>query len=136
MTRYYVDSCIWLNLLNKEQTKVQGMPVWKIAELFLEQYKGNIIVSDIVLRETINKTNNPKCLGIVDKYSEIINIAQEEKDLGREIESTEQYALSFFDCIHIAVCKTRKYTLITRDKGILEKGKAYTIVMKPEDIIY
>ncbi|MDP3729038.1 MAG: hypothetical protein Q8R18_06340 [bacterium] len=55
MTKYYIDSCILLNLLNKEQNKVQGIPVWKIAELFLEQYKKDITFSDFVINELYNK---------------------------------------------------------------------------------
>ena len=60
MTKYYVDSCIWLNLLNREQNKVHGTPVWKIAKEFLKQHQGKIIISDVVFREIINKVRNPE----------------------------------------------------------------------------
>ena len=58
MTTYYVDTCIWLNLFNKEQAKVQGLPVWKIAELFLKQHEENITLTRFVRRETLNKARD------------------------------------------------------------------------------
>ncbi len=136
MTKYYLDACIWLNLLNKEQTKIQGLPVWKITELFLKQYEGNIIISDIVLREVLNKAQNKEAIKILDTYSGIIQITPKEQNLGREIETKEEYTLSFFDCMHTALAKTRGYILITRDKELLERGKTYVTILKPEDLIY
>ncbi|MBI5798199.1 PIN domain-containing protein [Candidatus Woesearchaeota archaeon] len=136
MTKYYVDSCIWLNLLNKEQIKIQGLPVWKIAELFLQQYKGDIIISDFVRREIIRKINFPEAILLIEKNAEAIVVKEEEITLAREIESKERYRLSFFDCIHIATAKTRNYTLITRDKELLLRGKEYSNTLKPETIMY
>lgn len=136
MAKYYVDSCIWLNLLNKEQIKVNGLPVWKIAELFLQQYKGDIIISDFVRREMIRKLKFPEAILLIEKSAEAIVIKEEEIALARDIESKERYRLSFFDCIHIATAKTRNYILITRDEELLLKGKAYTNTLKPETIMY
>lgn len=135
MTKYYVDTCIWLNLFNKEQTKVQGLPVWKIAELFLEQHKENIIASEFISLEIVSKGKEDH-LENLEKYAIFIIISAKEQSLGREIESKEKYNLSFFDCMHLAIAKTRDYILITRDKELLQRGKKYVTTVKPEELLY
>ncbi len=136
MTTYYVDACIWLNLFNKEQAKVQEVPVWKIAEFFLKQYKGNIITTPFVIQEVESKILQKSHVLILKGSAEILRISPEEQVLAREIESQESYNLSFYDCIHLAIAKTRGYTLITRDKELLERGKKYTSTLKPENLLY
>jgi len=124
MAKYYLDSCIWLNLFNKEQNKVQNVPVWKIAQEFLKQYKGDIISSLFVAKEIEDKTSDKK---EEIKFLKQISILKDAEDkeyiLGREIESKEGYHLSFFDCMHLAIAKTRGYILVTRDRELLERGK-------------
>jgi len=83
---YYVDTCIWLNLINREGDESKGVPYWKIAEDFLNQIKNNldikIIVSDSVLKELSysnceQSSNNCSQLLIskcVDYYSNICHI--------------------------------------------------------------
>ena len=56
--------------------------------------------------------------------------------LARTIESKEKYALSFFDCIHLALCHKRDYILLTRDKELFWRGSKYTVIRKPEDLLY
>ncbi len=135
MTKYYLDACIWLNLLNKEQTKIQGLPVWKITELFLIQYTNDIICSRFVRKEVLNKSKAQEKILLLDKFKEL-NITTEEMALARELESKEQYHLSFFDCIHLATCIKRNYTLITRDQELLDRGKQYITTRKPEELLY
>ena len=40
--RYYVDSCIWLNLFKEEGDPTKGIPYWTLAKKFIEegQYGG------------------------------------------------------------------------------------------------
>lgn len=135
MTKYYVDSCIWLNLLNKEQEKVQGLPIWKITKLFLEQHQKNIVFTKCVRKEILDKSKQKENAIFLDRFQEE-KINEEEMSLARQIESKEQYALSFFDCIHLAVCINKNYILITRDQELLDRGKQYITIRKPEDILY
>ena len=135
MTKYYVDTCIWLNLFNKEQRKIQNLPVWKIAELFLEQYQGNLIVSNKVIKEIISKISSEQLQRIAES-AYLVEATQEEFSFAQEIESKERYQISFFDCIHIAICTKRNYILITRDKELLERAKAYVTAGTPEQFLY
>ncbi|MDP3729039.1 MAG: PIN domain-containing protein [bacterium] len=66
----------------------------------------------------------------------MINTTTEEYAFAKEIESLERYTLSFYDCIHLAICIKRNIVLITRDKELLEKGNKYITTIKPEIIIY
>lgn len=135
MTKYYVDSCIWLNLFNKETRVIQGLPVWKIAALFLEQKQGRLFSSTFVLEEVGYKTNE-KNADVIEALTECIVATSEDMAFGRDIESKESYILSFFDCMHIALAKRKGLTLITRDKELLWRGQKYVEVMKPESLLY
>jgi len=117
MTKYYVDSCIWLNLLNKEQNKIQGLPVWKITEMFLMQNPEKIILTRFVRKEVLHKIKEKDKILLLDHFQEL-TANDKEIFLARTIESKEKYALSFFDCIHLALCHKRDYILLTRDKEL------------------
>jgi len=65
-----------------------------------------------------------------------LNLSPEEITTAKNIESKEEYTLSYFDCIHLATCIERKYILITRDQELLERGKKYITTQKPEDLLY
>ena len=39
--KFYVDSCIYINLWQKEGNKRFGKPYWKIAKEFFEKYNNN-----------------------------------------------------------------------------------------------
>ena len=70
MAKYYIDSCIWLNLFNKEQNKVENMSVWKVAEEFLKQHKGDIISSEFITTEILNKTKREN-IGGIEQYASL-----------------------------------------------------------------
>ena len=65
-----------------------------------------------------------------------ITITPEEQSLSREIESKEEYNLSFFDCMHIAIARTRGYILVTKDEELLERGRKYVQGIKQEEFLY
>lgn len=136
MTKYYLDACIWLNLLNKEQTKVQGLAVWKLTELFLKQYEGKIIISNYVIREIVDKVLDKNTMIILEKYLLSTWKKEEIYPLAREIESKEGYNISFYDTIHVCIAIKENYTLVTRDEKLLSIAKKYITAIKPEEIIY
>ncbi len=135
MTKYYVDSCIWLNLLNRERTIIQGLPVWKIAEEFLKQKKGNIVVSEKIIREISDKIDKEQVQEMA-KYAETVEMTREEYAFAQESESKEDYNLSFFDCMHIAMCTKKNLILVTRDRELITRGNKYVLTAKPEQFMY
>ncbi|MDI6738318.1 MAG: PIN domain-containing protein [Nanoarchaeota archaeon] len=58
----------------------------------------------------------------------------EEYVLARDFETVSKYAISFYDCLHMAICLKRRFILVTRDKKLLVFAKKYLIAEKPENL--
>ena len=137
---YYVDTCIWLNLLKKEVNQKNGIQYWKIAEDFIrkiEEKQEKIIISTIVLKElyfvaevkfqTINEFFKES------DFIEIIKTTPEDYELARKWEK-EHEKLSFYDYLHTAIAKRLNMCLVTRDEELILFAKSYLNVSKPEDL--
>jgi len=135
---YYVDSCIWLNLFKKEGDQTKGVPYWKLAKEFLEQ-NNQLIISTIVLKELSYKLENQfeeKLKFFKDtEFVKIIKTTQEDYELAREFENEEDFKISFYDYLHVAIAKRLDVPLITRDKDLMDFAIKHIKVFKPEDLI-
>lgn len=141
--RYYVDSCIWLNLFKKEINPNGIKDFWKIAEEFIleKSENDNIIYTGLVFRELEDKINDvlrykEKLYFIKEELKcNYVKLTNEDYDFARKLEKEENCILSFYDFLHIAVCKRTDSILITRDNKLIEVSKKYILVFKPEDLI-
>jgi len=135
---YYVDSCIWLNLFKKEGDATKGTPYWKLAENFIED-ADKIIASSIVIKEISFKI--PEKMDEVMKffkendYVELIKTKPEDYDLARKFENEEEFKISFYDYLHVAISKRLNIPLITRDNELVKFAKKHVEVFKPEELI-
>ena len=114
------------------------MPHWKIAKDFIEN--GNtIIVSTIVIKELSFKIKEKLELAMrffKDNESiKLIKTVPEDYDLARKFENEEQFKISFYDYLHVAIAKRLNIPLITRDKDLITFAKKHLDVYKPEDLI-
>ena len=139
--KYYIDSCIWLNLLKKEGDPTKGIPYWKLAKDFIEQVEDQnekIIVSTIIMKELYftmkDKFNRIKKFFKESEYIEIVKTIPEDYELARKWEQ-EHGVLSFYDYIHVAISKRLNILLITRDEDLIEFAKSNVKVFKPEELI-
>jgi len=143
LKRYYIDTCIWLNLFKKEGDAERGVPYWEIADKFINNIKeseqGDVIVSTIVLKELtfkLKESFNKKRSFFKEKpYIIIVKMIAEDILLARKIESENNYQIGFCDCLHIAIAKRLDATLVTRDKDLIIIGRRYVYVDKPENLI-
>ena len=140
---YYVDSCIWLNLFKKEGDPTQGVPYWKLAEEFIEKimFSDNTIVySGFVLKEIGYTLNDKELFEEKQEFMKeepqfhFVKATPEDYDFGRKLESEFKFEISFFDCMHIAICNRVRCILVTRDRLLIEKAKKYVSVDKPEHL--
>ena len=136
--KYYVDSCIWLNLFKKEGDSTKGIPYWKLAKDFIEKVEEQnekIIVSTIVLKELYFTTKDEfsKIQRFFKEleYIDIIKTSPEDYTLARKWEQE----LSFYDYLHVAITKRLNIILITRDEDLIKFAKTQVKVFKPEDLI-
>ncbi len=135
---FYLDTCIWLNLFKKEGDSSRGVPYWKIARDFIEKVmfskNEEIIYSGLILREIKFKIGNEdilkeKLLFLKEEYKfRFVEVT------ARKLESELKYELSFYDCLHIAICKRLNFILVTRDKDLIKIAKRYISVEKPENL--
>src|SRR3989338_6646185 len=111
-----------------------------IEKIFLSE-EDEIVYSGFVLKEIRHDLNNEKL------FEEKIKFLKEEQkfsfvkatpydyNFARELESELMFELSFFDCLHIALCKRGSFTLVTRDRLLIEKAKKYIFADTPEKVL-
>ena len=140
---FYLDSCIWLNLFKEEGDSNKGVPYWKIAKEFIEKIilskDKEIVFSGFILKELKHKlddsTFEEKLLFLKNEEKfRFIKATEGDYTLGRKLESESKFDISFFDCIHVAICKRVNSTLVTRDLKLIGFAKDYVEVIKPEEI--
>ena len=135
---YYVDACIWLNLFKKEGDETKGVPYWKLAKDFLEK-ENKIIISTIVLKELSFKLGDQfqEKLKFFKEtnFIEIIKTVPEDYDVARKFEDEEEFKISFYDYLHVAIAKRKNILLITRDRDLINFADKHIEVYKPEDLI-
>ncbi len=135
MLIYYVDTCIWLNLFNKEERH------WRIARDFIDKAdssRDTIIISTIVLKELYFKLKSDfqsvkTYLNSLDCVR-IIKTLPQDYEFARNLEKNDKQKLSFYDYLHIAIAKRLNAILITRDRALIEKAMKYVKVSLPESL--
>ena len=144
MATYYIDSCIWLNLFQKEGDPTKGVPFWAIADDFVKKIicakESRVAHSSFVLKEVKYTLNDEALfydyLFIVKKKlnSSYAYAISDDYDFARKLESESRFSISFFDCMHIALCKRLGFILVTRDKKLITFARRYIIVGLPEEL--
>lgn len=140
---FYVDSCIYLNLWQKEVESFVKKPLWKIAKNFFEKIeKQNLTIyySGFLLKElkfilTEEEFKKKKKLFESSPNFKRIFLSEKEFNLAQKIEKKLNYEISFYDILHMLLAKKTNYILITRDKKLLKYSKKYLIKLKkPEKL--
>lgn len=139
---YYLDSSVWINLFKKEESG--KLKFWLLAESFINAAAnvGNvrIIISPVVIKElTYNLDRKRFALSKkafnTNKEIAFIRTGDIDYDFARKIEYAEHYAASFFDCLHIAICKRIGAALVSRDYLQIEIARKHIQAGRPEDLI-
>ena len=130
MTSYYIDTCIYLNLWQKEES-FSGIKYWKIAQrLFelIEENNENVYYSGFILKEMsfiLNKKEFEDKIKLFEATSNFkkIFIEKSEMDDARKIEDEIGFEVSFYDIIHMILARKSKSILVTRDKRLMKIAK-------------
>ena len=139
---YYIDTCIYLNLWQREVDDITKALLWKFAKEFLEKAEEESIVyySGFILKElkfilTDEEFDKKKVLFESSPNFRRVFLSEEEFNLARKIEKESNYEVSFYDIIHILLAKKTNSVLVTRDKKLLEFSEKYSVVArKPEQL--
>ncbi len=143
---YYIDSCIWLNLFKKEGSPEEGIPYWKIAKDFIEKVMFSedeeIVYSGLILKEIKYKLGTRSLFRGKELFLKeerkfrFVKVIKEDYIFARKLESSLSYELSFYDCLHLVICKRLGLTLITRDNNLIKIARKYIHVEKPENLLF
>lgn len=143
MASYYIDTCIYLNLWQKE-VSFSGVKYWQIAKnLFerIDQKNETIYYSGFILKEINFILNNKEFEnnGILFKNTpnfKRVFLESRELEEARKIERASHFEVSFYDIIHMILARKSNSILITRDKRLMNLASKYNIKVKlPEDIL-
>lgn len=138
---YYVDSCIWLNLWQKEESN-NGILYWKIAKDFLERVRNSanssLVSSGFVIKELKYQIPDERLFNerllTLKRFCTLVRATNDDYALARKFEAEFGFEISFFDCMHAAISKRMGYVLVTRDRKLIQFSKKYIKVIRPEDI--
>lgn len=143
---FYVDSCIWLNLFKEEGDSTKGIPYWKTAKDFIEKVifseDEEIIYSGLILKEIKFKLNNENLFKEKFEFFKkeekfrFVKVIEGDYEFARKLESELKYELSFYDCLHIAICKRSNFVLVTRDENLIKFARKFILVEKPENLLF
>lgn len=140
--KYYIDTCIYLNLWQKEV--VEGVELWRLAKEFFDKieerwdtgyYSGFIfkelkyILSEQEFNQKRELFNSNPCF-----IKEILT--NEEYEEARKIEIEIKNEIGFYDIMHILIARKTNSILITRDKKLIEvSNKLGVKAKKPEEVL-
>lgn len=123
----------------------RGVPFWKIAEEFVNKIMFSedeeIIYSGLVLREIQFKIGDDALfkerLGFLREEPKfrLVEVTKEDYSIARKLESESGFDISFYDCIHMAMCKRLSIVLVTRDNKLMNLAKEHITAKKPEDLL-
>ena len=143
MNKFYVDSCIYLNLWNKEGSSKFGKPYWQIAQEFFDKfnhknsifYYSGFIIKELKFKMAPNDFQSRIKLFDKKKFRSIF-VPTNLLPIARKIESETYFAISFYDILHLLLAKKSNSILVTRDKKLLEAAKKYSAKFgRPEDFL-
>lgn len=139
---YYVDTCIYLNLWQKEV--FNKIELWKLAKDFfdkIEERKEIIYYSGFILKELMYLLSESE----FNQKRELFNssprfikgmLTLEEYEEAREIEIKTDNEISFYDITHILLARKTNSILITRDNKLIEISRKLGVKAKnPEEIL-
>lgn len=139
---FYIDTNIYLNLWKKEGDITKGIPYWKLAKDFMDKVgkEGHdIIFTGLILKELKYKLTDEQFLekeDLLKSTYQKVDVTEEDYKYARKLESKSKFEISFFDCLHISVCKRLNSILITRDNLLLHLARSEGLKCgKPEDFL-
>jgi len=119
--RFYIDTCVFLNVWKKEVGPNPAQPFWEKSLLFLHKHKGHILISSAVLQELGQPTEGRKRIDALLEAHAITRVNTDGQLMAlAETLAEKEKSISFLDAIHLLVAKREGATLVTRDKNLLK----------------
>ena len=127
LMKYYIDTCIWLNILLEEKRFCKESKEFLHNLIFLGY---NICYSGLVLRELKTKLKRFDYSVFreeLDKFAERFELCESDKKHARVLE--ERYHSGYYDMVHLSLCKRLGLILVTRDKRLVDICEKENVVV-------
>ena len=137
MKKYFLDTCIWIDLY-EDRKGYGGDPLGDFAfKLFFHIKKSGfkIIISDLTIKELEMNYSLEEINGLMNPFENLLEKVLVDKELVFEAKKlAEQRRIPKGDVLHALIAKKHNFILVTRDKhfNFLTDIVKY---FKPEDII-
>jgi predicted nucleic acid-binding protein len=136
--KLYLDTCIWLNIFNKNEQEKEFLESKKLISLILFNKKFKIYYSGLILKEIKYKLNTNDFIKkrnfFRNEKTIFLKTTNKDYESARNFELNKKNKLSFFDYLHLSVCKNNQLILITRDKELLKLAKTEIIALNPKEL--
>ena len=136
MPKYYVDTCIFLNIWEQEIGPDPKKPFWKGSTEFIKKamIEKSLHLSSVVLKELRHTTDDySQEKSYLLEEAKILAVLKEDAPFARWIE--KKFPLSEEDALHYVLAKRHQLILITRDKKLLSfANKHGVIAYQPEEV--
>ena len=140
--KFYVDTNIYLNLWKKEGDATKGIPYWKLAKDFMDKVEKEnsvIMFTGLILKELQYKLTDEQFKeksALLESTYQKVDVIEDDYKNARKLESKSKFEISFYDCLHISVCKRLNLVLVTRDALMLSFAKDEGVkCRKPENFL-
>ena len=141
--RFYVDSSVYLNLWQKESSRV--LKFGEIAKDFFDKAKesgAKIYYSGHLLKELQFVLKIQNYLEKMEMFEKTPNfgrifLSREEAIEAEKIFRQRREDVGWYDVVHMVLSKKMKATLVTRDKALLKPCRRYDVQANlPEDVVF
>ena len=139
---YYVDTCVYLNIWQKEVAN--SIELWKLAKEFFDKIeeRGNIIYySGFILKELMYILSEEEYYQKRELFNGSSNfikatLNEAEYEEARKIEMDLKGKIGFYDIMHMLLARKTHSVLITRDKKLIETSNKFNVkVKRPEEVL-
>lgn len=135
--KYYVDTSIWMDLL-EDRKGFNGEPLGDYALKLFTMIKAKnhrLVLSDLLIRELESNYSIEEINGMVLPFRKIIEkvfVTKEQRDEAKKIAGERD--LPPGDVLHAILARDNNFMMVTRDKHFRELGDI-TKPYKPEELI-
>ena len=135
--RFYIDTCIWRDLLEDRNSGYSFLGEYAFE--FLKKCRENnalIIVSSVVLHELGKRFEKSEIDDLFELFKEVIAFVKySEKDLAEADYLVVRFGIHRFDALHAVICKVNECDLISRDRHF-ELIRGFVKIFKPEEVVF
>ncbi|HIH24852.1 TPA: PIN domain-containing protein [Candidatus Woesearchaeota archaeon] len=127
--RFYIDTCVFLNVWKKEIGPIPRWSLWRRSNEFLTfaLQHHTVITSQAVIRELQFQlpptTFKEKKADIFASGITVLQVPEQLASIARKIESEEQFSISYYDILHVLIAQEQSAILVTRDRKLLSLAK-------------